>query len=223
MKFEYLQPKNKKIDTEELIKDLVDVAKLLGKTPTRAEYDSNGKYSSSTFGYRFGNWNSALQQANLPIIHKTWTELELFSNIEKVWVYLGKQPTKRDMDKEYSDIPSETYRSRFQTWSNALQAFVNYINAYESDDIYENNDSENKVVDCSRIPKRRRDFNLRERFIIFKRDNFRCCICGRSPATTIGLELQADHIKPWSKGGETTIDNGQTLCRDCNEGKSDLE
>ncbi|MCI5815572.1 HNH endonuclease [Ruminococcus sp.] len=47
-------------------------------------------------------------------------------------------------------------------------------------------------------------------------------MCGRSPSTTIGLELHIDHIIPWSMGGETVIDNLQTLCSDCNLGKSNL-
>lgn len=34
-------------------------------------------------------------------------------------------------------------------------------------------------------------------------------------------EMHADHIKPWSKGGTTTADNCQMLCRDCNLRKSD--
>lgn len=71
--------------------------------------------------------------------------------------------------------------------------------------------------------KTSRDINLRLRFLVMKRDNFKCCVCGRSPATAQGLELQVDHIKPWTKGGETTLENLQTLCRDCNLGKSDLE
>lgn len=34
-------------------------------------------------------------------------------------------------------------------------------------------------------------------------------------------EMHADHIIPWSKGGTTTADNCQMLCRDCNLKKSD--
>lgn len=55
-----------------------------------------------------------------------------------------------------------------------------------------------------------------------KRDNFKCCACGASPAKAPSVELHIDHIIPWSKGGETTIDNLQTLCSKCNLGKSDL-
>ena len=29
-------------------------------------------------------------------------------------------------------------------------------------------------------------------------------------------QMHADHIAPWSKGGPTTPDNCQMLCRDCN-------
>lgn len=34
-------------------------------------------------------------------------------------------------------------------------------------------------------------------------------------------EMHADHIVPWSKGGTTTADNCQMLCRDCNLKKGD--
>nr|WP_315124993.1 HNH endonuclease signature motif containing protein [uncultured Porphyromonas sp.] len=32
--------------------------------------------------------------------------------------------------------------------------------------------------------------------------------------------MEGDHIKPWSKGGKTEIENLQMLCRDCNRRKS---
>lgn len=33
-------------------------------------------------------------------------------------------------------------------------------------------------------------------------------------------EMEADHITPWSEGGQTIIDNCQMLCKDCNRRKS---
>lgn len=33
-------------------------------------------------------------------------------------------------------------------------------------------------------------------------------------------EMEGDHIKPWSKGGKSTIENCQMLCKDCNGKKS---
>lgn len=33
-------------------------------------------------------------------------------------------------------------------------------------------------------------------------------------------EMEADHCVPWSKGGKTELQNGQMLCRSCNEMKS---
>jgi len=64
---------------------------------------------------------------------------------------------------------------------------------------------------------------------IFIRDDFTCQICGVKPTTTnkYGLIvpdlnlLAIDHIKPFSKGGETTEDNLQVLCRKCNGKKKD--
>jgi len=45
-----------------------------------------------------------------------------------------------------------------------------------------------------------------------------CVKCGKHFA--LG-EMEADHITPWSKGGHTTADNCQMLCKDCNRRKSD--
>ena len=61
------------------------------------------------------------------------------------------------------------------------------------------------------------------RYKVLKRDNFKCCACGASPAKDPSVELHIDHIVPWSKGGKTTIENLQTLCSKCNIGKSDSE
>ena len=59
------------------------------------------------------------------------------------------------------------------------------------------------------------------RYTVLKRDNFKCTACGASPAKDPSIELHVDHIIPWSKGGETIIENLQTLCSRCNLGKGD--
>ena len=33
--------------------------------------------------------------------------------------------------------------------------------------------------------------------------------------------FEGDHIVPWAGGGETTLRNGQALCRKCNRKKGD--
>ncbi len=68
--------------------------------------------------------------------------------------------------------------------------------------------------------KTKREIGLSLRYKILKRDNYKCCICGASPAKDSSVELHIDHILPWSKGGETTEENLQTLCSKCNLGKS---
>lgn len=58
----------------------------------------------------------------------------------------------------------------------------------------------------------------RLRWAILVRDGHRCRGCG---ATAQESRLHVDHIVPWSKGGLTVAENLQTLCDDCNIGKSD--
>ena len=74
-----------------------------------------------------------------------------------------------------------------------------------------------------RLPVRRRSRAISDklRYAVLKRDNFKCCACGASPAKDSSVELHIDHIVPWSKGGETALENLQTLCSRCNIGKSD--
>lgn len=54
---------------------------------------------------------------------------------------------------------------------------------------------------------------------VLKRDDYRCCHCGKNPKED-EVKLHVDHIKAISNGGKTTIDNLQTLCEKCNLGKS---
>ncbi len=52
---------------------------------------------------------------------------------------------------------------------------------------------------------------------VFKRDNYRCCYCGRT-----GVSLTVDHYMPQERGGETTRQNLKTSCRSCNKRKGNM-
>lgn len=54
------------------------------------------------------------------------------------------------------------------------------------------------------------DFTLQQKEEIFKRDGYRCVMCGLGRAD--GVEIHADHIKPKDLGGKAEVINGQTLC-----------
>lgn len=56
------------------------------------------------------------------------------------------------------------------------------------------------------------------RYNVLKRDNYSCQICGATAKD--GAKLHVDHIIPVSKGGKTVMSNLQTLCEQCNIGKS---
>ena len=60
---------------------------------------------------------------------------------------------------------------------------------------------------------------LKQRFDIFKRDNFKCRYCGRGAEEVI---LEVDHINPVSCGGGNEQENLVTACKDCNLGKRDF-
>lgn len=49
---------------------------------------------------------------------------------------------------------------------------------------------------------------------IFRRDGYKCVVCGRGRKD--GMEIQADHKIPIDKGGTNTLSNGQTLCSEHN-------
>lgn len=50
-------------------------------------------------------------------------------------------------------------------------------------------------------------------------DKYTCQCCGKSREKVKRLRLQIDHITPIKFGGETTMDNSQTLCSVCNNNK----
>lgn len=62
-----------------------------------------------------------------------------------------------------------------------------------------------------------RSFTQNQKREAYERQKGICPVCGNHFSLE---EMEADHITPWSKGGKTTADNCQMLCRDDNRKKS---
>lgn len=59
------------------------------------------------------------------------------------------------------------------------------------------------------------------RLSIYRRDDFTCRQCGDAFDQPWGMEyLELDHCIPWSAGGPDDSDNLRTLCRHCNQRRS---
>jgi hypothetical protein len=222
VKFE-LEPFNRNVPDEDLLLDLRSAysnLKMAGKTLTFRTYGEVGKYAASTINVRFGSWNAALQRAGLPLHEEKDIPIDaLFDNLKLVWIAKGRQPVYRDMNLAPSQYTASTYHARFGGWRKALEEFV----AAFAEELLLLLKSEARDVTVQNRTRTPRDPSLALRFLVLKRDRFRCTSCGRSPATVAGLVLEVDHIVAWSKGGRTVAENLQALCFDCNRGKSDKE
>ena len=53
---------------------------------------------------------------------------------------------------------------------------------------------------------------------ILMRQNHRCDIC-KIHMDDAHVMIEFDHIKQWSEGGKTTINNLRALCRNCHKGR----
>lgn len=62
-----------------------------------------------------------------------------------------------------------------------------------------------------------RAFDKRDKLAAYSRQNGHCAVCNKYFEFS---EMEGDHKTPWSKGGHTTPDNCQMLCKSCNGKKA---
>ncbi|MDC1174296.1 HNH endonuclease [Bacteriovoracaceae bacterium] len=146
-----LVEKNKQIGSEDLLEDLMNVAKTLQKeTVTIKEYKEYGQYSYQTLKKRFGSWENSLDEAGLKKSKRPWggglvetkiPEKELIEDLKRVREKIDrKSVTIKDYDK-HGKFGSSAICKRFGGWNNAkIAAGLEVGRVYNSseEDYFEN-------------------------------------------------------------------------------------
>jgi hypothetical protein len=198
---------------------------------SRREYDAiTILCKGSSILRRFGTWQAALDAAglSLKVVGKNLyaiSEQQLFEEMKRIWSEVGHRPSHDEWVKHKPRHSYGTYKRRFNGWVNACTKFIEYVTGEKV-----------RVSDPSLLPinkkpvymnkprtanPEKRNISERLRYRVLARDFFKCVLCGKSPASEPGVKLHIDHILPFAKGGQTTMENLRSVCNRCNWGKGD--
>lgn len=111
----------KKITDKDLIEELQNFAKKLGRTPRKNETNlKNCKYSVNAYKRAFGTWNNALKAAGFQVTQGRTSTEEFLKEIKRVAKKISKSPSLEEFEKE-TTLKSFAIRSHFDSWTDAVE------------------------------------------------------------------------------------------------------
>lgn len=159
-------------------------------------------------------------------------------NASELWLYFQKviawvEETFKVYRKEMQGVDwGKLYNkySQFSYDSNELESELKSL--LENEEVTDHKGIYEYVLDCYQSGEKvinegiarklsKRAFSLNDKRTAYERQNGICPKCGKFHEFE---EMEGDHIIPWWRGGTTTLDNLQMLCKPCNgmkSGKSD--
>ena len=209
-----LEPAHKiHVSRSELIEDIQRVAKLLGVTRlSLLQYCEYSHHCARLIYDKFKSWQAAAAAAGVVPVAYHPSKTELLDNLRQLWEKLGHRPREMDVYRPISRFSLKSYYTHFGTLRRAFECLADPAIHFDP--------SLNLIQKLKHSRDWRRKVSYEQRYKTLVRDGFRCRACGRSPATEAGVRLEIDHVHPWSRGGKTVLANLQTLCHECNKGKS---
>ncbi len=200
----------------DLLATAEEYAKVVGfRYFTRDEFDKwpGRQCQSRTISARFGSWKKAIAIIGIEGGREyVYTPEELIQNLEAIWKKVGRPPGSRQIGQMGAKISWTPYK---RIWGSVRKA-------YESVARFHRGEITRELLLAGSVKAvRHKKVPLGDRWSVLKRDNYRCVVCGASPAVDHSVRLEVDHIVPVAKGGSDDLGNLRTLCQNCNRGKSD--
>ena len=113
----------KRYSDEEIVEQLLDCARRLGRSPSMREFSGDPETSvhPQTVIEHFGSWNAAKRAAGL-VPRRFATREELLRLLRQLGESLGRTPTARDLDDHRGSMPSKSlYWHTFGSLTTALR------------------------------------------------------------------------------------------------------
>ncbi len=206
----------------EIVASLKEYGRLHGKSSFgKREYDNwSGKLlTSAQIMRRFGGWGKALQAAGFraqPSGNKL-DPRDMVKAFRDCWHEHGSVPNQRRLDvhleKHNYPFRTQAYKSFFGGFGRLAKLIVQVESGQLPESkLYKRHKPVSRLY--QKVPDR-----LRRAVLI--RDGYRCVRCGADPNIDKSVMLEVDHKVAGSKGGPATMENLRTLCKPCNQGKSD--
>jgi hypothetical protein len=186
------------------------------------DYDAWNKKiaSAETIRVRLSTWGKALQLAGCRAVrgHKLDTEA-MVNAFRDCWREQGSVPTLRHLEeflhRHHYPFRTKSYAKVFGGVGALAKRIVEVQNGTIAEaELYKPREVERP---------RDRAVPLKVRHAVLKRDGYHCIKCGAAPSQDKSVRLEVDHVVAVSRGGTSTVDNLQTLCWACNQGKKDRD
>jgi len=116
----HLSPSNRGYDCEMLLDELREIVEELGRAPVIRELPKFGAAGKSTYQRYFGSWSAALKQLGVEPAVRRYTRDELLDALHDLANDLGRSPYVSEMDARHDLPASDTFKTRFGSWNDAL-------------------------------------------------------------------------------------------------------
>ncbi len=186
------------------------------------EYDAwRGRLTTSnTISRYFGSWGKALQAAELRTVrgHKLDPRV-MVAAFKECWEQNASIPSVRQLE---AFLEKGNFPFRYKSYLNffgGLGQLAKLVVKVQQGELAESRLYERRKSQAFL----RRAIPLKMRAAVLKRDGYRCVKCGANARKDESTRLEVDHIVAVARGGSSGLDNLQTLCFACNQGKKDRE
>ena len=114
---------------EELIEELRELSRILGRVPTKRDLDGRNVPAYSTYTVRFKSWANALRAAfTEPEVNARLRGLaddeKMRQDMIDLTIALDRPPTAREMTAHPGAYHANTYIRHYGSWARAVKAIV---------------------------------------------------------------------------------------------------